>query len=79
MYRTLTSAQFRSHLSHCLTHVSITGGRLLLTRNGADVAAMVSVTDLDRLEEVDNHTEEMMEARHLRMMAQWRRLKEGGG
>lgn len=78
MYHILPAADFRLEFSQHLLRVMHTGERLLITRNGHDAAALVSVHDLDRLEKVDAHSEAMMEAQHRRMMADFRRLKEGG-
>lgn len=79
MYHILPAADFRLEFSQHLLRVMHTGERLLITRNGHDAAALVPVADLDRLEKVDAHSTEMMEERHRRMMAEFKRLKEGGG
>ena len=77
MFATTTSAEFRSALSDHLLRVMGTGERLLITRNGRDAAALVSVRDLEALEEVERRREDMVRLRHERRMEEFRALKEG--
>ncbi len=79
MYRILPAHVFRQGFSQTLLRVGQGAERVLITRNGHDLAGLVSAHDLDRLEQADAHSVEMMEERHRRMMAEFKRLKEGGG
>lgn len=77
MYQTIRSTDLRPQLSLCLTRVMGGGPRLLIMRNGKDTAALVRVQDLMALERVELEREELMEARHQKMMEEFRKLKEG--
>ncbi|MFK7939403.1 MAG: type II toxin-antitoxin system Phd/YefM family antitoxin [Roseovarius sp.] len=77
MYDTLSALQFRSQFSQCLTHVGYTGKRLLIVRHGRDAAALVTVQDLDALEEAQHNSEAFMKARHDAKMREWQLLKDG--
>ena len=50
---TLPVSLARSNFSDLLNEVLVYGERVVLERHGKAVAALVSVTDLERLEEID--------------------------
>lgn len=77
MYDIITTANFRTDLSACIRRVELTGKRLLITRNGKDTVALVTVQDMDALENVENRREELVRLRHERMMEEFQALKQG--
>lgn len=79
LYTAIASLDFRNRLSQSLNHVMSTGARLLITRNGKDAAALVTVRDLDALERVERNREDLMQVRHEVMMREFRALKEEVG
>ncbi len=49
----------------------------MITRNGRDAFAVVSVKDLQALEDVEANREEFLENRHQATLREFRALKEG--
>lgn len=79
MFKTISAAQFRSEFSQCLTHVLMREERLLIARNGRDTAALVTVKDMDALEQVERNSERFLHAKHEAQMREWRMLREALG
>jgi prevent-host-death family protein len=79
MYIEEPSTKVRNGFCARLDRVRASGGRILITRNGREMAALVSVADLRALERVEQNREEFMEARHHARMREFRALKEGLG
>ncbi len=69
--------RFRAELRPWLDHHLATSDRLVLTRHGRPVAALVSVRDLHALEEVEKNREEFLEQRHAERMREYRMLRDG--
>ena len=69
--------RFRAELRPWLDHHLATADRLVLTRHGRPVAALVSIKDLDALEKVEKNREEFLEQRHAERMREYRMLKDG--
>lgn len=46
----LTVSEFRSKIADIINTVGIRGDRVMLTRNGKDIAAMIPIEDLRMLE-----------------------------
>ncbi|WP_120499320.1 type II toxin-antitoxin system Phd/YefM family antitoxin [Roseovarius sp. EL26] len=67
--------KLRNNWRGYLDHVASTGTRVVITRHGQAVAALVSLRDLRALEEVDQGREEFMEARHQERMKAYRRMR----
>ena len=77
MFRTISTVDFRKDLSAHLLSVQTTGERILITKNGKDAVALVSVRDLHALEHVEGRREEAVRLRHQRMLEEFRALKDG--
>ncbi len=77
MYSEIPSDKFRSGFRAHLDHLHTTGERIVITRHGREIAALVSVKDLRALERVEANREEFIEARHHARMREYRALKEG--
>ena len=73
----LPVSRFRTGFSTCLNHHLVTGERIVLTRHGHEVAALVSLKDLRALENVERAREDFLEQRHAERMREFRMLKEG--
>lgn len=79
MYIEELSSNVRNGLCAYMDHLKATGERVLITRYGQGIAALVSVEDLKALEWVEQNREEFLEARHHAKMREFRALKEGLG
>ncbi len=77
MYKTLTALQFRSQFSECLTQTWRTGDRFLIVRHGRDVAALVSVEDMDLLEDVEGKSLSYKRFQIEEAQRRWEALKAG--
>lgn len=77
MFIEVAIAKFRSHTGAYTDHHLSTGDRIVITRNGRPLYALVSLADFERLEKVDENREEFLEARHEERMREFRMLKGG--
>ena len=75
MYIEVSSSRMRKNFSACLHHHLSTGDRILITRYGRGMAAMVSAKDLQALEQVENNREEFLEWQSERQLREFRGLK----
>ncbi|MHA7850475.1 type II toxin-antitoxin system Phd/YefM family antitoxin [Roseovarius sp.] len=73
----VSSDKLRSQLSAHVDHLLATGERLILTRHGRSVAALVRMKDLEALESVDQNREIFLEQRHAERMREFRMLRDG--
>ncbi|SHL32683.1 Antitoxin Phd_YefM, type II toxin-antitoxin system [Roseovarius litoreus] len=73
----VSSDRLRSQLSAHVDHLLATGERLILTRHGRSVAALVRMKDLEALESVDQNREIFLEQRHAERMREFRMLRDG--
>ncbi len=76
MYIEANSIRLRENLRSYLDHMLSTGDRVLITRHGKPVAALVSPKDLNALEKVENNREIFMQNRHDAKMREFRAMKE---
>jgi prevent-host-death family protein len=53
----LTASQLREDLASAINKVAFGGERILLQRNGKDVAALISIEDLARLRELEDRAD----------------------
>ena len=77
MYIEAKTNRLRKDLRAYLDHVMATGDRVLITRHGKEVAALVTARDFEALEKAQNNREALMEMRHEAKMREFRALKEG--
>jgi len=73
----VSSDRLRSQLSAHVDHLLATGERLILTRHGRSVAALVRIADLAALESVEQNREIFLEQRHAERMREFRMLRDG--
>jgi len=73
----VSSDRLRSQLSAHVDHLLATGERLILTRHGRSVAALVQMKDLAALESVEQNREVFLEQRHAERMREFRMLRDG--
>ncbi len=73
----VSSDRLRSQLSAHVDHLLATGERLILTRHGRSVAALVQMKDLAALESVEQNREVFLEQRHAERMREFRLLRDG--
>ncbi|EDM70281.1 hypothetical protein RAZWK3B_06312 [Roseobacter sp. AzwK-3b] len=73
----VSSDRLRSQLSAHVDHLLATGERLILTRHGRSVAALVRMADLAALESVEQNREIFLEQRHAERMREFRMLRDG--
>ena len=77
MFIEIPVSKFRRNISAWLDHKMVTGDRIVLTRHGRELGAIVSMKDLRALEEVERNREEFLEQRHAARMREFRMLKDG--
>lgn len=77
MYTEAKSNLVRENLRAYLDHVSATGDRVLITRHGAEIAALVSVRDFEALEKAGNTTEAFLRARQQQELREYRMIRGG--
>jgi prevent-host-death family protein len=78
----IPTSQVRHELAEILNRVAYQGERVVLKRNGRDVAALISLDDLKRLEEIEDRLDyeageksrSRMKARRQKPIA-WERVK----
>ena len=51
----MSAAEARKEMSETLNRVAYGGDRIVITRRGRDVAALISMEDLEFLERVEDH------------------------
>ena len=73
----VSSDRLRSQLAAHVDHLLATGERLILTRHGRSVAALVRMKDLEALEAVEQNRELFLEQRHAERMREFRMLRDG--
>lgn len=73
----VSSDRLRSQLAAHVDHLLTTGERLILTRHGRSVAALVRMKDLEALESVEQNRELFLEQRHAERMREFRMLRDG--
>jgi antitoxin (DNA-binding transcriptional repressor) of toxin-antitoxin stability system len=73
----VSSDRLRSQLAAHVDHLLATGERLILTRHGRSVAALVRMKDLEALESVEQNRELFLEQRHAERMREFRMLRDG--
>ncbi len=76
MYSETTCQNLRDDLRRHLDHMTASGSRLLITRHGKPVAALVSPHDLEALEKVDNTRETLLRARQDAQLREFQEMKE---
>lgn len=76
MHIDASASDMRDRLSAYLDHVAATGDRVLIRRFGRELAALVTVRDLDALEKVESGREEFLEIHHARQMRDFRRMRD---
>ncbi len=69
------SREMRENWRGYLDHVATTGARVVITRHGQAVAALVGLRDLRALEEVEQGREAFLEARHQERMKGYRKMR----
>ena len=82
MYTETTCQQLRDDLRRHLDQMMINGERILITRHGKPVAALVSPHDLRALETVENNRETLLRARQDAQLREFQDMKnalEGRG
>ena len=57
MPSTISTSKAREFLADLITEVAYKGERVILTRHGRPVAAIISAEDLERLESLESTTE----------------------
>ena len=57
MPSTISTSKAREFLADLITEVAYKGERVILTRHGKPVAAIISAEDLERLESLERTTE----------------------
>lgn len=67
-----TTRQLRAHLRAYVDHVLQTGERVVITRHGEAVAALVPIRDMTALEKAEGTCEALLKARELEA---YRRLR----
>ena len=75
MYIEAKSDKLRANLRSYIDHVIATGDRVLITRHGKEIAALVSTKDFEALETVENNREIFLENRHDAKMQEFRVMK----
>ncbi len=73
----VTNTELRKTLGQHLSQVRFAGKRFLIYRHGREIAALVSVRDLDRLEEFDRKSVRQKELEYLMRADAWERAKRG--
>lgn len=71
----VNSGELRGNWQAYLDHVTTTGARVVITRHGEPVAALVGLQDLRALEEVEQGREEFLESRHQERMKEYGRMR----
>ena len=82
MYIEAQSDKLRKNLRDYIDHVMATGDRVLITRHGKEMVALVSAKDFEALEQVAKNREMFLENRHDAKMQEFRAMKaalEGSG
>ena len=64
MRREIPVTQARADLADLVNRVAYSGERVVLTRHGKTVAALVSADDLERLEQIDQQVIHLTDASH---------------
>ena len=77
MYAEITCLHLRDNLRQTVDRLMTTGERVMVTRHGKPVAALVSPRDLEALEEAANNRELFLRARQEAQLREFRALKEG--
>ena len=77
MYAEITCLTLRDNLRDTVDRLMLTGERVMITRHGKPVAALVSPRDLEALEEVANNREVFLRSRQEAQLREFRALKEG--
>ena len=73
----VTNTELRKTLGQHLSQVRFGGKRFLIYRHGREIAALVSVRDLDRLEEFDRKSVRQKELEYQIRADAWERAKRG--
>ncbi|WP_428545728.1 type II toxin-antitoxin system prevent-host-death family antitoxin [Profundibacter sp.] len=73
----VTNTELRKTLGQHLSQVRFAGKRFLIYRHGREFAALVSVRDLDRLEEFDRKSVRQKELEYQIRADAWERAKKG--
>ena len=76
----ITASQLREQMASAVNKVSYGGERLVLQRNGKDIAAIISIEDLNRLLDLEDRSDlaEMEKAlREPGANIPWERVKKG--
>ncbi|WP_457647577.1 type II toxin-antitoxin system prevent-host-death family antitoxin [Profundibacter sp.] len=73
----VTNTELRKTLGQHLSQVRFGGKRFLIYRHKTEVAALVSVRDLDRLEEFDRKSVRQKELEYQIRADAWERAKRG--
>lgn len=77
MHIETNSIRLRDNLRSYLDQVLASGERVLITRHGKPVAALVSPRDLEALEKAENGREALLRARQEAQMREFQALKAG--
>jgi len=73
----VTNTVLRSQLGGYLSRVKFGGKRFLIYRHGREIAGLVSVRDLERIEEFDRKSVRQKELEYLMRADAWERAKKG--
>lgn len=74
-----TARHLRNHLRAWLDQVQHGGTRVIVTRNGRPVGALVPMRDLRALQQAEGTSEAMMQARHAQEQEGYRRMRDALG
>ncbi|MBM3948836.1 MAG: type II toxin-antitoxin system Phd/YefM family antitoxin [SAR202 cluster bacterium] len=74
MLKTVTAAEAKAHLSTLMAEAAHTGRRILITRRGKPMAALVSVSDVERFEREEPGAERPRGA--LALLGAWKELED---
>ncbi|KGB81113.1 hypothetical protein JT55_15035 [Rhodovulum sp. NI22] len=77
MPHTATLSQFRNAMSRYVARVAWTGKRLILMKHGKAVAGLVTVRDLELLDEVEAKSLDYKRYQTAEKLMRWEALKAG--
>ncbi len=75
MYIEVSALRLRDNMRTYIDHMIATGDRVMITRYGRPVAALVSPADLEALEKVENNREVFLQTRHEAQLEEFRTMK----
>jgi prevent-host-death family protein len=73
--KSVTATDFRKRVAWFIGHVHFTGHRIEILRHGKRSAALVSIADLEVLEELDRKTVRELEIETQAKIERWKRVR----